>query len=139
MFIFSWQGLGFLVPATMCLPFLIVFGISELFNISIESNLSAILYGIAGIAAPISNYWLGRALNRGQIKHMFCEIRYEHWAVILTALEVIVALAVASFVVQDHHAGGAIEGILFWAFMISVLVVPVSTAIYIRKHKRSVT
>ena len=136
MFIFSWKGLGFLIPATIILPFLIVSGISEISNIPSESNLLFILYGIAGIIAPIFNYWLGRRFNRHQIKHMFCEIRYEHWAIILTSLEIIAVLAIASFVAQDRNAGGLMEEILFWAFLISVIVVPIATAIYIRKHKR---
>lgn len=136
MFIFSWKGLGFLVPATIILPFLIVFGISELSSIPPGSNLLFIFYGIAGVLAPICNYWLGRKFNRHQIEHMFCEIRYEHWAIILTSFEVIIALAIASFIVQDRNAGGRLEDVLFWAFLISVILIPIATAIYIRKHKR---
>lgn len=136
MFIFSWRGLGFLVPAIMGAPFFIVYGALKLAGDPESMNPWYVAMGLASIVSPMATYFIGSALNKKQIYHMFCEIRFEHWAIILAAMELIVALGLGSMFAQEYGWGNSLEGIFFWTFMVSVFVVPIATAIFIRKYKR---
>jgi hypothetical protein len=83
MFIFSWRGLGFLAPITMVGPFILYY-----FVLKVTGGLQDhgfIYFGgffVASVLGPLLTYVFGKSLNKNQIDHTFCEVRFEHWSLI---------------------------------------------------------
>jgi len=118
------------------LPFFIAYGFTKLFSSPISMNLLSLLFGFAAFISPSLTYFIGKYLNKEEINHVFCEIRFEHWAFIIASLEFIIGLGIFNEFVQSKEFGQAVESIVFWSFACSVLVLPIVTIIFVRKYKR---
>jgi Flp pilus assembly protein protease CpaA len=77
MLVFSWTGLGYLAPALMLVPYFIVYQLME-HEVLPSTRLWPYL-GAAGLCFALT-FYVGRWLNRGEVRHRLCELRFENWA-----------------------------------------------------------
>jgi len=79
----TWQGLGFLVVLTWLGPLVPVWIFTDralLWPSIIGQTVSAVL-----------TYSVGRLLNKKEIRHYFCGVRFEYWGFIMPAIACVIS------------------------------------------------
>lgn len=140
MFIFSFRGLGFLVPAAMIAPNLACY---LMLSISPEFELrkSLIICGFVFVTSPIFTYGVGKILNRNGVKHAFGEIRFEHWGFVQFAVAtLIVGLITLNASMENLESalplGSWLRDKIFLIYLAVLLISPFWLFIYLKKKMR---
>ena len=131
---FSWRGYGFLVPIIMLIPFAAVFGVLKSADVD-DFDIWAVAMGVAGVLCPLIVYGVGKKLNNNEIAHLFCEIRFEHWALIAAMILYLVPFGMFLSVSHSYGIIDSLVDVLFWVFISSVFIVPFFTIRYVKRHK----
>ena len=137
MFVFSWTGLGFLVPAIVVTPFALTYlvlnyllGINDL-----STNLWA--YGIVSAFGTVSTHMIGKSMNKDKIAHRFCGFRAEHWGHIQGMMAILVIFSVLIFLMQERVDPES--AYLLYAFIVyGILLIglPIGTYIFLKRAKK---
>lgn len=140
MFVFSFRGLGFLVPVAIIAPNFVCYIVLSFFP-EIETEIWLKIEGAVFILAPIFTYFLGRVLNKTVVKHVFGDIRFEHWGIIqLAIVGLIVSLVLLNELVDFLEAtlplGSWFGQNVFLFYLATLVISPIWLFIYLKKKIR---
>ena len=137
MFIFSWTGLGFLVPAIVAMPFILSYLVVNYLLGVTDLSTNLWVYGIVSVLGTIATFIIGKSMNKERIAHRFCGFRAEHWGLIQGMLTLLAMFSVVIFLMQERVNPDS--QLLLYAFIIYgilLIALPVGTYIYLKKAKK---
>ena len=140
MFVFSFRGLGFLVPAAIFAPIVACYLVLSLFP-ELETKLLLIIYGLVLVISPVFTYSIGRMLNRNGVKHAFGEIRFEHWGIVQFSVSALIVSLISLNMLSDYLEStlpldSRFGDKVFLVYLAILVISPLWLFMYLKKKMR---